>query len=74
MTPLIGLSRDDLDLDMVDAILEEAGKLATGAIVPLNRSSDRPGAVCTDGAVKTAKGFRDVYKQYVEGGWNAVPF
>ena len=74
VTPLSGLSRDDLDLDMVDAILEEAGKLATGAIAPLNESSDREGAVCTDGAVKTAKGFRDVYKQYGEGGWNAVPF
>ncbi len=74
ITPLADLGRDDLDLGMAEAILEEAGKLAGGAIAPLNESGDRLGAVCENGKVKTAAGFKDVYKQYTEGGWNAVPF
>ncbi len=74
VTPLADLGRDDLDLGMAEAILEEAGKLAGDAIAPLNETGDRLGAICENGSVKTATGFKDVYKQYTDGGWNAVPF
>jgi alkylation response protein AidB-like acyl-CoA dehydrogenase len=60
--------------DTVDAILEEAAKFATGILDPINYSGDQEGSKWTDGAVRTPKGFREAYKQFCEGGWNALPF
>ena len=60
--------------DTVDAILEEAGKFAAGVLDPLNATGDREGSTWTDGAVRTPKGFREAYRQFCEGGWNALPF
>lgn len=81
MTTLLGkvlpvgiLGRDDLDDGMIGAILEEAGKLAAGVLAPLNESGDREGATWSEAGVKTAKGFKEAYKEYQQGGWNAVPF
>lgn len=72
--PVTNLGRDDLDMAMLSAILEEAGKLASGVLAPLNESGDRDGATWADGHVKTASGFKEAYKEYQQGGWNAVPF
>ncbi|MDH3792304.1 MAG: acyl-CoA dehydrogenase [Rhodospirillales bacterium] len=60
--------------DLTDAVLEEAGKLAAEVLSPLNRSGDQEGAAFENGVVRTAKGFREAYAQYVESGWNALPF
>lgn len=72
--PVSNLGRDDLDDGMVSAILEEAGKLAAGVLAPLNELGDKEGASWKDGHVKTATGFKEAYKEYQQGGWNAVPF
>jgi alkylation response protein AidB-like acyl-CoA dehydrogenase len=60
--------------DLVDAVLEEANKLASEVIAPLNHSGDKEKAVYENGAVRTPKGFAEAYGQFVEGGWNALPF
>ena len=60
--------------DTVDAILEEASKFAAGVLDPINYSGDQEGSKWADGAVRTPKGFREAYKQFCEGGWNALPF
>ncbi len=64
----------DLDEETVFAILEEAGKLASEQLAPLNHEGDRQGCVLEDGAVRTPSGSREAYKAYRESGWNSVPF
>ena len=60
--------------DLVSAILAEAAKLAGDVIAPLNHPGDRHGSVFENGVVRTPDGFQDAYRQFVEGGWNALPF
>ena len=62
----------DLSEDVVDAILEEAGKFASEELAPLNRDSDLVGAKWKDGEVTTAPGFKETYKAWAESGWNAI--
>jgi 3-(methylsulfanyl)propanoyl-CoA dehydrogenase len=63
---------EDLTDDVVDAVLEEASKLAGEVLSPLNFSGDREGARFEDGKVTMPKGFRDAYLQYVKAGWNNI--
>lgn len=59
--------------DLVEAVLEEAAKLAGDVWGPLNASGDRQGAKRhTDGSVTTPEGFAAAYQAYVEGGWNGI--
>ena len=60
--------------DLVDAVLEEAAKLAAGVLAPLNHIGDQQGSRLENGVVRTPEGFKEAYRQYVEGGWNALPF
>src|SRR5919106_617008 len=64
----------DATPDTVDAILEEASKFASEVLDPINYSGDREGSKLTGGEVRTPKGFRDAYRKFCEGGWNALPF
>lgn len=59
--------------DLVAAVLEEAGKFASGVLAPLNQFGDLNGAVCSDNAVTETPGFGNAYQQFVEGGWAALP-
>jgi alkylation response protein AidB-like acyl-CoA dehydrogenase len=61
-----------VDEDTAAAILEEAGKICSGVIAPLNRSGDEEGCSWADGAVKTPAGFREAYQAYADGGWVGV--
>lgn len=60
--------------DTIDAVLEEAAKLAGNGLAPLNRDGDKVGAKLENGVVRTAPGFATIYKEFVEGGWNSLPF
>src|SRR3954447_387117 len=60
--------------DTVDAVLEEAAKLAGNGLAPLNRDGDKVGAKLENGVVRTAPGFAGIYKEFVGGGWNSLPF
>ena len=55
--------------DLVDAVLEEAARLAANVLAPLNPGGDRDGAVLENGVVRTAAGFREAYQRFMEGGW-----
>lgn len=59
--------------DLVEAVLEEAAKLASDVWGPLNSVGDQLGAKRhTDGSVTTPEGFAAAYHAYVEGGWNGI--
>ena len=58
-----------IDAETADAMLEEAGKITSQTIAPLNRNGDEEGAVWNDGVVTTPAGFKQAYTTYAEGGW-----
>ncbi|MDQ0314369.1 acyl-CoA dehydrogenase [Amorphus orientalis] len=62
----------DLSEDLVDAILEEAGRFATEALAPLNAEGDRAGSRFSDGRVETPRGWADAYRQWLDGGWSTL--
>lgn len=62
----------DLSDDLVDAILEEAGKFATSRVAPLLQVGDKHGTPLKDAEITMPPGWKDVYQEWVSGGWNAL--
>jgi alkylation response protein AidB-like acyl-CoA dehydrogenase len=63
---------EDHGLDTAAAVLEESARLTQGVIAPLNRSGDQHPPTFHDGAVSTTPGFKDAFRQYVDGGWQGL--
>jgi len=63
---------EEVDPDLVDAILGEAGKFATDVLAPLNQPGDRQGNRWEAGHVGTADGFRQAYASFCEAGWHGM--
>ncbi len=64
----------DVDIDTVNAVLEEGGKFAAEVLFPLNVSGDTEGCSLdpVSHTVTTPKGFKEAYDSYVAGGWAAL--
>ena len=64
----------DIDVDTINAVLEEGGKFASQVVFPLNQSGDEEGCSLdkTTHDVKAPKGFKEAYAKYVEGGWPSL--
>ncbi|PXX94749.1 acyl-CoA dehydrogenase [Halomonas sp. LBP4] len=58
--------------DLVEAVLEEAARLANDVWAPLNASGDAQGCQLKEGRVQLPDGFIEAYRAYVEGGWNGI--
>src|SRR5205814_10253344 len=59
----------DLSEDVVDAVLEEAGKFASTVIAPLNAVGDKHGTPLKDGAIAMPPGWKEAYTAWAHGGW-----
>ena len=64
----------DIDVDTINAVIEEGGKFASQVAYPLNRSGDEQGCVLdkTTHEVAAPAGFKEAYAKYVEGGWPSL--
>ncbi|HYS58537.1 MAG TPA: acyl-CoA dehydrogenase [Burkholderiales bacterium] len=63
---------EEINAELVDQILEESAKFASGVLSPLNKPADKEGSKWDKGRVTTPKGFKEAYRQFVEAGWNAL--
>ena len=64
----------EIDVDTLNAVLEEGGKFASEVIAPLNQSGDAEGCSLNRDTheVTTPSGFKAAYAKYVEGGWPSL--
>jgi alkylation response protein AidB-like acyl-CoA dehydrogenase len=62
----------ELDRDFTSAVLEEAGKISSEVLSPLNPVGDSEGCVLENGVVRTPTGFKAAFDQVREGGWTAL--
>ncbi len=63
---------DELEPDFTNAVLEEAGKLTSEVVAPLNVSGDKEGCTLENGVVRTPTGFKEAFEQVKAGGWTGL--
>ncbi|MDV7341543.1 acyl-CoA dehydrogenase C-terminal domain-containing protein [Terasakiella sp. A23] len=64
---------EEASRDLVDPVLEEAGKLCSDVLYPINRTGDEEGCIRhEDGSVTTPDGFKEAYNMFSEGGWTGM--
>ncbi len=63
---------EDASLELMTAVIAEAGTLCEQVMFPLNMSGDAEGCTYDNGTVRTPKGFADAFRQYADGGWIGV--
>ncbi|MBN3787154.1 acyl-CoA dehydrogenase [Burkholderia sp. Ac-20353] len=64
---------EGFERDTTDQILAAAGEFATEVIAPLNGTGDRQGCTMVEpGVVRTPDGFKEAYRQFVDGGWTGL--
>ena len=62
------IGQPEVNAELIDTILEEAGKFAAEVLLPINASGDEQGCVYENGVVRTPGGFVDAYKKFCEAG------
>ncbi len=63
---------EDVDADLVQQVLDEAGKFVGEVVAPLNRDGDEIGAQWQDGKVTMPPGFQTAYQMFWQAGWPAL--
>ncbi|MDE2197148.1 MAG: acyl-CoA dehydrogenase [Gammaproteobacteria bacterium] len=59
--------------ELVETVLDAAGRFAAEMLAPLNAAGDRQGSkLGPDGAVTTPTGFKQAYARFTADGWNAL--
>jgi alkylation response protein AidB-like acyl-CoA dehydrogenase len=70
LTRLPGL--EEVTPELIDSVLEEAGKFVEGVLLPINASGDEEGCSYENGVVRTPAGFKQAYEQFCAGGWTSI--
>ncbi len=65
---------EDATADVVQAVLEEAARLAEGVLAPLNQIGDQQGSRLEGGEVVTPEGWKQAYRTFIGAGWNGLAF
>jgi len=63
---------EDINSEFASVILNEAAKLGSEVIAPLNTTGDSQGSSLKDNKVQQADGFSEAYQQYMENGWSSL--
>jgi alkylation response protein AidB-like acyl-CoA dehydrogenase len=63
---------EEVNEELIGQILEESSRFTSEVLAPLNQSGDKEGSTFENGLVRTPGGFKEAYRQFVEGGWNAL--
>lgn len=63
---------EEAGLDTAQAVLEECAKFNEGVLAPLNRDGDINPSSWKNGEVTTTPGFKEAFRQYVQGGWQGL--
>ncbi len=58
--------------DLIDSVLEEAGRFAETVLLPINAAGDEEGCRYENGVVRTPRGFKAAYDAFRENGWTSL--
>lgn len=62
----------ELEPGFTSAVLDEAGKLASEVLAPLNAVGDQQGCRLENGVVQTPDGFKAAFEAFKAGGWTGL--
>ncbi len=62
----------EVDADLMNQVLDEAGKFVANEIAPLNRVGDEVGAQFNQGHVTMPPGFKEAYQSFWQSGWASL--
>ncbi|MBP9058809.1 MAG: acyl-CoA dehydrogenase [Rhodoferax sp.] len=62
----------EVDPELMQQVLDEAGKFVTEVIAPLSRTGDELGCLFNNGQVTTPPGFKAAYQAFWHAGWPAL--
>ena len=63
---------EDFTPDVLNAVLDEAGRFCSTVLQPLNRSGDEQGCRLENGVVRTPDGFKQAYEDFIAAGWTGL--
>jgi hypothetical protein len=63
---------EEISRDVVDQVIDQAGKFTAEVLFPLNASGDREGCHFDNGEVTTPKGFKEAYARFCQAGWPSL--
>ena len=64
----------DADPDTVSAILDECARYCEEVLSPLYASGDAEGCTYDNGEVRTPKGYKEAYQQFIDAGWQGLSY
>ncbi|AIO67706.1 acyl-CoA dehydrogenase [Burkholderia oklahomensis] len=63
---------EDAGFDTAAAVLDESAKFCGEVLAPLNVEGDKNPSSWKDGVVTATPGFKEAFRQFVEGGWQGL--